>query len=152
VQFGTTDLPTNGGFLVENTALATFNGFLFSPSSGLVALIGGTAETQHNVALDAGWSTTGGFSALQYRLLPDNTVQVTGSVSHASITATLAINSGTPLPAAYRPANTKLLASGNSPLGRLAVEITSAGVINALANGSAAGTIAEVDTAYPLAF
>lgn len=111
---------------------------------------GGSIAAPQNVTLDAGWSTTAGYSHLQYRLMPDNTVRFTGSASHASITATLAVNSGSPLPAAYRPATTKLLAAGNSPLSRLAVEVTSAGVINALANGSAPGTIAEVDIAIPL--
>jgi hypothetical protein len=123
------------------TAVLPGTGTLFTPAQ---------AETQHNVILDAGWSTTAGYSNLQYRLMPDNTVRFTGSASHASITVTTAINASNPLPPAYRPATTKLLAAGNSPIGRLAVEITSAGVINALANSSAPGTIAEVDQAIPL--
>jgi hypothetical protein len=142
----------NGEIIIYSpTANGSLTGVSFTPGSGLKAQIGQVDETGHNVTLDAGWSTTSGFSNLQYQLKPDNTVQFTGAASHASITATLAINSSNPLPPAYRPATSKILSSGNSPLGRLMVEYRNDGILYALANGSSPGTIAEVDKSVPLA-
>lgn len=126
-------------------ASPTFTGTVTFPDGSTWSSSGIVADTWHNVTYDTNWSNLSGYSHMQYRFTAFGTVQFTGAATHASITATLAINSSNPLASAYRPASIKKLASGNSPLAELNVEFRTDGVIYALANGSAAGTKAIVD-------
>jgi hypothetical protein len=121
-----------------------------APGTGTSVTVPAVPETWHSVTGDAGWSAVTNYTGIKYRLKADGNIQFTGAAQHASLTSTTAINSSNPLPAAYRPASYKTLDSGNSPLGRLMVEYRTDGILYALANGSAAGTIAEVDKAVPL--
>jgi hypothetical protein len=120
------------------------------PGSGTTPANPAVPETWHAVTGDTGWSAVSGYSGIQYRLKGDGNVQFTGAAQHASITATLAINSSNPLAAAYRPATIKILSSGNSPLSRLMIEYRTDGILYALANAASPGTIAEIDKAVPL--
>ena len=148
--------------LSKDSTLAPHISFYAGSSANLVADISGAGikaanpaspgniETWHNITKDSGWSNVSGYSALQYRLLPDGNVQVTGGAQHTSLSSTLAINSSNPLPSQYIPASSKTLSMGNSPLSNLQVEVRTDGVLYALANASATGTKAVVDATYPL--
>lgn len=103
-----------------------------------------------NITGDSGWSAISGYAALKWRILPDGNVQFAGATQHTSITASLAINSSNPIPAAVRPSTIKKLSSGNVPLSELNCELGTGGVLTALANGSAAGTKVIIDTVVNL--
>lgn len=67
----------------------------------LKKLTGGALETWHNVALLNGWANRGAtFDPLQYRLLPDGTVHLRGTI--AGGTSASGTQIGT-VPAGYRP-------------------------------------------------
>jgi len=103
------------------------------------------AETWHNVTVDAGWGSLG--EPAQYRLLPDGNVQLRGDISHAATAAQTDINSGVPLPAAYRPAATRYYRPPQAADLAGAVQVASSGIITMRASGFAA-TQAILDGIY----
>ncbi len=110
---------------------------------------GMSADSWHNVTTDAGWGSLG--EPAQYRLLADSGfVALRGDISHAGTTAQTAINSGNPLPAAYRPAATRYYRPPQAADGAGAIQVDSSGVITMRASGFTA-TQAILDGIYSLA-
>lgn len=103
-------------------------------------------DTWHTITLDAGWTVTTGFDAPQYRLLPTGDLQLRGSAQRTSFTADVDLNSGHPLPSAYRPANTHHFRAYDNSTGtpRSGAQIASTGVITAKATGSLSSQIIEI--------
>jgi hypothetical protein len=105
----------------------------------------GTAESWHTVSLDAGWSGT-----LRYKLLAQqNVVYMQGAITHTAFSASTNIASGgNALPSSYRPAATVNVGGTGIPT-RAGLEVTSAGVVIAIPNGT---SCTECDSAglYPL--
>lgn len=106
-----------------------------------------TAETWHALPLAAGWTQAGGQAPAAYRLLPDNTVEIVGSVTHASFTTNIALTS-TALPAAYRPVNNYGIAGDFA--GDAGIQVNNAGGINAELGTLAAATVCRFNGRYPL--
>jgi hypothetical protein len=98
--------------------------------------VAGGPETWHNITLDAGW-TVSGTATPGYRILPTGDVQLRGTLTHASFTAAVSINSGTPMPTAYRPANSIIVRTADSL--RAGLQQQSNGVLQArpLSTGNA---------------
>jgi hypothetical protein len=123
------------------------------PTQGLMGNnpVTGNLEGFHNVVGDGGWSAVSGYSALKYRFTPDGQVQFTGAAQHAVSTSTVAINSGSPLPAQYRPTSIKTVADGNNPIARFAVDYRTDGILYAVSNANTGtATQAIVDRTVPL--
>ncbi|HWG26095.1 hypothetical protein [Actinospica sp.] len=112
----------------------------------LTAANGFTADSWHNITLDSGWSAS---VTPQYRLLPDGNVQVRGQITHAGVTALTTINNSNPVPAAYRPAATRVYRPPIAGDSAGTVEITSAGILAMRASGFTA-TAAFLDGEYSL--
>jgi hypothetical protein len=110
---------------------------------------GFSADAWNNVTVDAGWGSLG--EPAQYRLMPDQGfVALRGDISHAGTTAQVAINSGNPLPVAYRPAATRYYRAPQAADGAGAIQVDSSGVITMRASGFTA-TQAILDGIYSLA-
>jgi hypothetical protein len=142
-------LRISQGPYVAGTSLPIF----VHPTQGLMGNnpVTGNLEGFHNVIGDAGWSAISGYSALKYRFTPDGQVQFTGGAQHATSTSTVAINSGSPLPAQYRPTSIKTVADGNNPIARFAVDYRTDGILYAVSNGNTgSSTQAIVDRTVPL--
>jgi hypothetical protein len=107
------------------------------------------AETWHNITMDAGWTASA--QAPQYRLLPDGDVEARGQATHASVTVVTQINSGAPLPAAYRPAQTRFYRASDPMDSAGLVQIDTAGIFSVRANASFPATQALFDGTYSLA-
>jgi len=77
-------------------------GWIFDGTApgGIKALIGDTPETWHDVALLNGWVNRAGWDHMSYRLMPDGTVRLRGSISGGTSASGTQIGS---LPAGYRP-------------------------------------------------
>jgi hypothetical protein len=112
----------------------------------------GTPEIWHPVGAAAGWATMGGYAAgIIYRMMPDGRVQFSGAASHAASASTIPINNTAPLAPAYRPQSIKVLADGNTPLARMAVEYRTDGILYAVNNsGTSTATQAIVDKTVSL--
>lgn len=105
-------------------------------------------ETWHPVTVDAGWGSLG--EPAQYRLLGDSGfVALRGDISHAATAVQTDINSGVPLPSAYRPAATRYYRPPMAADLAGSVEVQSTGVITMRASGFAA-TQAILDGIYSL--
>jgi hypothetical protein len=148
LSFANTLTPTSAGTYLWATGLAAgsliTSGTLIAVHPGTV----GTPETWQTVTLDAGWSA--GTQAPQYRLQADGLVAVRGTASHASVTANTNINSGTPIPAAYRPAQDRFY-RGASPVDTAGGnQITTGGVFVCRANASFPATQILLDGTYSL--
>lgn len=92
-------------------------------------------ETWHPITLDPAWTTIAGYSVPQYRILPDNNLQLAGIANIGSVkTGTDPLNANNPLPVGYRPVNQKEYRIGNGD--RATVQIDNTGVIHATDNGS----------------
>lgn len=117
------------------------------PSTGTSSANPFAPETWHTMTLDAGWGSLG--EPAQYMLLPFGMVALRGDISHAGTTVQTDINSGNPLPAAYRPAATRYYRPGQSADGAGAIEAQSTGVITMRASGFTA-TQAILDGIYSL--
>jgi hypothetical protein len=117
--------------------------------------LGEIPETWHAITLDSGWSQVAGYSIPQYTWLPFGNpgngapagmLALAGMASAGSLlTSSKALNSANPLPAPYRPNNTRLFRSFSGPGARGAVEINSAGVITMLANSTYPAEYCEID-------
>jgi hypothetical protein len=112
----------------------------------------GTPEVWHPVGAASGWQTMAGYAAgIIYRMMPDGRVQFSGAASHTASASTIPINNTAPLAAAYRPQSIKVLADGNTPLARMAVEYRTDGILYAVNNsGTSTATQAIVDKAVSL--
>jgi hypothetical protein len=104
------------------------------------------ADSWHNVALDAGWTST---VTPQYRLLPDGNVQVRGQATHAGVTVLTSINSGTPLGAAYQPGAVRVYRPPTAGDAAGTVAVTAGGVLQMRASGFTA-TQAILDGTYSI--
>lgn len=101
-----------------------------------------TPETPHAITMDAGWTARSGFQAPSYQLLPDGNLQLSGSATHAALTAGATnLNSSNPIPAGWRPATTHYYRAEDTR--RPGVEITNTGVI--VAESAGGQTIIELD-------
>jgi hypothetical protein len=103
-------------------------------------------EGWHTIILDGGWSTNAGYGTGQYRLLPDGNVQLAGSIVNSSgLSAVTNINSGSPLPAAYRP-SIQRDPRGFSGIGNtLGVRVQATGVLQAVATPTFSGQQCTLD-------
>ena len=101
IEVTTTDVPTDGGLIVENTTLAGFNGYGFSPSTGLVATIGGVFETWHTLSLTTVTASGNGVNGFRYRLMPFNCLLLEWDLNTNSVASNTVIAT---LPAGWRPA------------------------------------------------
>ena len=109
------------------------------------------AETWHAITTDAGWSSVAGYSIPQYRLTAQGDLQLAGNANAGSVlTANKTLNASNPLPAAYRPNNTRLFRSFSGPGGRGAVQIDATGVITMLANSTYQAQYCEIDAVLKL--
>jgi hypothetical protein len=91
------------------------------------------AETWHQVFLDGGWSNVN--DGIKYRLNGDGTVQVFGAVTRGTaFTTGTPINSSHPIPSQYWPSVPRNVGCSGIP-NRAGLEITTAGVLTAEANG-----------------
>jgi hypothetical protein len=118
--------------------------------------LGETPEIWHSIIMDSGWSTVSGYSVPQYTWLPFGNSQnnkpsgmlaLAGIASAGSLlTSNKALNSANPLPAPYRPNNTRMFRSYSAVGNRGAVEIDGAGVITMLCNSSNPAEFCEIDT------
>jgi hypothetical protein len=132
--------------------------FNVSSISALQPGTGGSAanppqqEPWHNLVPDVGWSIVSGYSDYKYRVLPNGDIQLTGCRNAAFFSGALAVNSTNPLPAAYRPLQTKDYRMGDAVGRRAHLSLSPAGVITATCpNGVASGTIfAEIDGIIPV--
>jgi len=104
----------------------------------------GTAETWHNITLDAGWTSV---VTPQYRLLPDGDVEVRGQITHAGVTTAVNINNSNPIPGAYWPAANRVYRPPVAADSAGTVQISSAGVFAMRASGFTA-TQAILDGIY----
>lgn len=134
--------PRSSGSLVEivgTNILLSGSVVPVQPGSTPAAL-----ETWHTAALDANWSTSG--QTPQYRLLADGNVQVKGGLTHTTgIAATgVAINSGHPLPAGYRPASPVFFKSSDTFRAGILAQVT--GVLTAFGDGAV--TLADLVGTY----
>lgn len=90
-------LLTDGNDAAGKGRIVALNSFTYPNDPNATQAV----ETWHNITLDAGWSA--GTQAPQYRLTAAGDVQLRGVATHASFTGNTMVNSGTPLPTAYRP-------------------------------------------------
>lgn len=108
-----------------------------------------TVETWHLITKDATWANLSPYAAVQYRMLPDGNVQLSGLADFGSNqTVTKTLNSSNPLPAAYRPASQKYVRIGAGD--RATIEIASNGVISAVLDGGTLWRYCEIDCIYSL--
>lgn len=106
-----------------------------------------TEEAWHGLALAANWSNVASEPVYSYRLLPDGNVQITGSATHStSITGVTQLGNAA-VPAAYRPTTTQYIAAGQT--GQCGLQITTAGIVNAVPPASGSST-ARCNGTYPL--
>jgi len=98
----------------------------------------GTPETWHAFPLASGWSAVAGEPVPSYRLLPDGTVEVCGSATHASFSSTIPFTSSA-MPTGYVPATNQTV--GASVTGDGSLQVLSTGAVNALTNGGATTTV-----------
>ena len=107
-------------------------------SQGIVAYhpASNVPETWQNITLDAGWSQLAGNQTPQYRLSAlQNKIELKGRISHAALGASVAINSGAPLPAAYRPGANAYYR--NADANAAGVQLGSNGILTAYPGGAA---------------
>lgn len=107
---------------------------------------GTTPDAFHPVTLDAGW--TAGPQAPQYRLAPNGDVELRGSATHASVTATTALNSGTPLVAPYVPAITRFPRGADPASSTGMPQIDTGGIIAVRATAAFPATQIILDSFY----
>jgi hypothetical protein len=136
-------------FLVNNGTLVTLSGFQWTPSAGLVSLISGGAETWHAITPATGF--TAGGQTPEYRLQPDNTVRLRGSVS---LTATHAADTVFwTLPTGYHPVVTQSFATPTSlsgyAAGNVVVKVT-ASTAQIGVNGVSGNFVTLDDIVYTL--
>jgi hypothetical protein len=115
-------------------------------------VIGSTpADPWHAITLDAGWATdTPTYAAPSYRFL-NGCLQLTGVADFGSSTsANHNLNNGSPLPAEYCPKTMKVFRSYDGQGARATVQISPAGVIEALGNATYPYQFAELDALIPL--
>lgn len=121
---------------------------------GTVTATGGTpasptviaTDTWHAVAVDAGWTTPfASAAALSYSLGPDRMVHITGGAQFNANFTSQAINSGSPLPAAYRPVTEKRLPGAEL---NATINVGTNGVLTAVS--AAAGQDMFCESSYPL--
>jgi hypothetical protein len=118
------------------------------PSTGTSLSNPFAGETWHTITTDAGWGSLG--EPAQYRLLADSgLVALRGDISHAATAVQTDINSGAPLPAAYRPAQTRYYRPPMAADLAGAIEVQTTGVITMRASGFGA-TQAILDGIYSL--
>lgn len=104
----------------------------------------------NNVDADSGWSTIPGYAPLRYRLTPEGNLQLDGILNYSGpVTSSVRINSGSPLPAQYRPDYSAYFPSGNSGA-RCPVQIDPTGIISAIGVAGSSSTYAEVHAIIPL--
>lgn len=105
-------------------------------------------ETWHDISVDAGWGSLG--EPPQYQMLgTTGFVALRGDISHAGTTVQAAINSGSPLPAAYRPGATRYYRTPQAADGAGAIQVDSSGVLTMRASGFSA-TQAILDGNYSI--
>jgi hypothetical protein len=140
---------------------ADWNGLKLYNVSSISALQPGTGgsaanppqqEPWHNLVPDVGWSIVSGYSDYKYRVLPNGDIQLTGCRNSAFFSGAFIINSSNPLPAAYRPLQTKDYRCGDAVGRRAHISLAPSGVLTATCpNGVASGTIfAEIDGIIPV--
>ena len=132
---------------VLNAMVEAASGFLgpaaaIEPGSSPAA-----AETWHTLTLASGWSTVAGQPVPSYRLLPDGNVQMTGAATHAAFSSATPFSAAGAIPAAYRPVTEQFIA-GSVPGTDAAIEITTAGTVNA-EPGGASLTTCRFNGSYP---
>jgi hypothetical protein len=92
-----------------------------------------TTDFWQTITLDVAW--TAGAQAPQYRLLPDGNVQVRGTATIAGTAAAANINSGHPIPAAYRPGANRIYRPPTAADAAGTAQIASSGVFTMRASG-----------------
>lgn len=157
VPLGLSDVPAApsapaGGLLVYSASgylCVAGNGFL-GPAAAVAPGTSDTAETWHNISLDAGWTAAGGTTGQtpQYRLLADGSVQLKGFLTRSAIgTGGVAVNSGTPLPSAYCPGAPVYTHAAD--LNRAGVLVKNTGVITAFGNTGGSTSVDLAGTYWP---
>lgn len=133
-----------GGFL-------RFNGPIVNTLAAVDPVAGTpTAETWHNIVLDAGWLATGS-AAPQYRLTIEGNLLCTGRVSQTAWAGGKALNSLNPLAAVYRPKYQTDFYSSDAVGNRAHVSLGTNGVFTATLPAGATGTWnAEINGLIPL--
>ncbi len=143
--------PAAGTDLAGNQFAAGYTGptTAIDPASGITTPV--IPETWHTVALDPGWTLNQNYAVPSYRLTSQGELQLTGLADFGSPqTASRDLNSSNPLPPAYRPPSQKVFRDGNSIGQRGVMQITTAGVIQMLANVANPARYAEIDAIIPL--
>jgi hypothetical protein len=107
-------------------------------------------ETWHPLVPDVGWSVVSGYADMKYRMTVDGNLQLAGIRQHAWASSQ-AINSSNPLPAAYRPPNSRDFRTSDAVGSRCHVRLDPNGVLTA--NGVTGGSgnmFAEIDATIGL--
>ena len=105
-----------------------------------------TPETWHTITMDSGWSVSSTFGPPMYRMLPDGDVETSGVIQNsASLSANTTINVNNPLPTAYRPSVTRFLHGNTGINNNLGFQVTSGGVLYAIATPSFSGSQVILD-------
>jgi hypothetical protein len=132
----------NDSSAVTWKGVTNLDGFMYDGATNMLrAIIGGSQDTWHPVTLDSGWTTPDSSSSvLSYMRMPDGTVSLRGGASFSSTFTSQNMNSGHPLPAAYRPQNTKRL-PGAWP--NASINVSASGVLQANAGSATSHAFAE---------
>lgn len=132
----------NQGFHVSNVLYGASGTLTIGDN---ISMTGKTisADTWHTVTLQTGWSSLSGYAVLQYRLLPDGNIQISGAAQFSSsFTSNTKIAA---LPTGYQPSS-KHVVSLHDALGSVArVEFNSDGTLWAIANATYPAQFVEID-------
>lgn len=149
-------VDTSGG--THLYAYMNYQGFRIQACSELIATQPGTGTSSLNPAQAETWHTLGGFvngwsGTVYYRLMPDNTVQMTGTLTPGTAADGTAFAG---VPAGYIPAShSEFVPVGwyggsGAPGGRPMIQVDTAGHVRCYGCGGVSGGTLPVSGRYPL--